>query len=125
MQDQIELTLPVTKKKVVVRGYVSGAIDAEIQNIVQDGYGLESDIDISAKAKDDDRLKGSKMKFNPSSIAKAGQRALELMLISLDGDPNDVYKRVMDLPVGDTEFLQKEIDKITENSKVKPAEKKS
>jgi hypothetical protein len=125
MQDQIELTLPVTKKKVVVRGYVSGAIDAEIQAIVQDGYGLESDIDISAKAKDDDRLKGSKMKFNPGSIAKAGQRALELMLISLDGDTNDVYKRVMDLPVGDTEFLQKEIDKITEDSKVKPAEKKS
>ena len=125
MQDQVTLTLPITKKEVVVRGYVSGAIDAEIQAIVQGGYDLESDIDISSKTKDDDRLKGSKMKFSPASVAKAGQRALELMLISLDGDSSDVYRRVMDLPVGDTEYLQKEIDKITEGSKVKPAEKKS
>lgn len=125
MQDQVQLTLPITKKEVVVRGYVSGAIDAEIQAIVQDGYGLESEIDISSKTKDDDRVKNSKMKFSPTSMAKAGQRALELMLISLDGDTNDVYNRVMDLPVGDTEFLQKEIDKITDNSKVKPAQKKS
>ncbi len=125
MNEEQTFTLPKSQKEVVIKGYVSGAIDAEVQTIIQEGFSMESDIDLSKGETAAVRPGKGKIKFSPSSTSRANRRALELMLISLDGNTENVYKRFMELPKEDVDFVTNKIDELTTNSQVSPAQKKS
>lgn len=119
MQDEKEFTLPVSSKKVVLRGYVTGRIDAEVQAILSESIDIQSNID------EDSKTSGGTVRFSATGQRKATQKAMELMLVSLDGDSTNVYERVLDLPVGDTDFITEKVNAITEASKVSDSKKKS
>lgn len=109
LREQIELTTPLTGKKVVIRGYITGRIKQEIQNVY-----------LSTATFDD---KG-KAQLNGSTVNTATNKALELIVLSVDGKTDGVLDAVLDLPEQDFDYVKGEVDKI-QNPLAKPTAKSS
>jgi hypothetical protein len=125
MQETKQLTLPVSGKTVVVRGYVTGRIDEEIKLIKASANKsrFEKEIDANMVNTDDTSVmpEGAMkmiMDIDPSVQIKADRRLLELMVVSVDENTTDVINAVLDLPIDDVEYIRKEIKAIDTASQV-------
>ena len=111
IKEIIELETPVLHKKVVLRGYITGGIREEINNALLGELTYDmGDTDLSpedriAKAKQD-------MKLSYKQIAASNAKALDLIVLSVDGVTDNASQLVRDLPEGDYEFVKAEVEKI-------------
>lgn len=105
LQEQIELTTPVTGKKVVIRGYASGRIKQAISAIYLRGSSIET-----TATKDGEEQ--SKQVTNAIVGQEATNKAIELMVISVDGLTDNILDRILDLQEDDFDFVIAEVDKV-------------
>lgn len=117
MQETVEIKLPVSGKVVVLRGYITGRIEQAIESV----YLEDSKINTEAEhdlSKGQRHGKAEKVKQTTSMDAKVGQKAqnkaLELIVISVDGEKENVVDLVLDLPTKDYRAVVDKVNEITE-----------
>lgn len=98
LQETIEVTTPVLGKKVVLRGYTTGRIKQAIQAVM-----LSSVKEVSAD---------QSTKFDGTAAVTATNKALELIVLSVDGNSDGVLDAVLDMPEQDFDFIKDEVDKV-------------
>ncbi|MDQ0672936.1 hypothetical protein QFZ36_000497 [Pseudarthrobacter siccitolerans] len=98
LQETIEIETPILHKKVVLRGYITGRIKQEVQAVM-----LSSVTEVSVE---------QATKFDGTAALAATNKALELIVLSVDGKSEGVLDAVLDLPEGDYDFIKAEVDKI-------------
>ena len=123
MQENITITLPISNRQAVIKGYISASIDAEVQLITAQGlkttYENTGEVDKDGK----DILKRVS-EVDPTAKPRAEKRTLELMVVSLDGSSSDVMTRLMELDRRDVNYIKEEINHIYNASQVSEPEKK-
>jgi hypothetical protein len=131
MQETETLTLPVSNKAVVLRGYITGGIDSEVQRIRAGANKMhyEMEIDPSTPTNPDGTPvmpKNNKavMDIDPTINIEADNKLLELMLVSVDGQTTDLLNLVMLLPKQDVNFIKSKLDDMQAASQVGDGEKK-
>lgn len=97
LQETIEVTTPALGKKVVLRGYITGRMKQSIQNV------LLSSTQVTEEGK---------TTFDGSVTLAAGNKALELIVLSVDGKTEGVLDMILDLPEQDFDFVKGEVDKV-------------
>lgn len=105
LQQQIELTTPVEGKKVVIRGFVNGRIKQAISAMYLAGSTIETTLDKAGK-------EVSKQVTNALVGQDATLKALELMVISVEGQAEGVVDSILDLCEQDYDFVKAEVDKV-------------
>lgn len=124
MQEQVEIKLPVTGKTVVLRGYITGRIEQAIQNVYLENskIGTEAEIDTAGSQ---DRKRPDKVKQTTTMDATVGQlagnKAIELIVISIDGNTDNIVDQVLDLPKQDYQAVVDKVEEIS-NPKVDGSE---
>lgn len=103
LQEQVELTTPVTKAKVVVRGYATGRLKQAISALYLAGVTVESDA--AGKTK-------SVSSVNGLVGQQATNKAIEMLVLSVNGATDGVLDAVLDLPEEDFDFIVDEVNKI-------------
>lgn len=102
LKETVEFTLPVTKKKVVVRGYATGRIKQAISAVYLSGTTLET------KAGQVD----SSSSINGMVGQEATNKAFELMVLSVDGNSDNVLDAILDLPEEDYDAVKEKVDEV-------------
>lgn len=99
--DTKEITTPKGKHKVVLKTFITGRDDQAIQA----EYFKESSVEYSGGE--------GKAGFGGSVIQNAQNKALEVVVVSVDGKENGVLDAVLDMHRDDTAFVFAEVDKVT------------
>lgn len=87
-------------RKVVINDYLTTSELRKIQAVLVDGVSAG---DLSTGSQSDQAIAMDKVPAK--SIFKAQELALEFLVVSVDGDTNEPYKQVMDLPPEETKEL--------------------
>lgn len=133
MEEQKTLTLPVSQKTVVIKGYVSGLIDQEVKRVAMAANKAHFEVDAKdlntgadGKPDTDQLPENGKMimETDPTATLKADEKLLELMVISVDGVTEGAKAALMELPATDSNFVMAEIKKLQAAGEVSDAEKK-
>lgn len=128
MNETETLTLPVTHKQVVIRGYMTGYMDQEIQKIMlaANKSHFEKDIDPNVTDAQQQGLGSMKMIMDTDPTVKidADNKRLQLMVISVDGQQGDILNLVLSLPKTDVDYILSQLQAIEDASKVGVTEKK-
>lgn len=101
LKEQVEVTTPITKKKIVLRGYITGRIKQEIEAIFLNSTSMVAGQEDTPE-----------MTFNGGVALQATNKAIELIVLSVDGSSDNVLDLVLDLPEQDFEFIKGEVNKI-------------
>jgi hypothetical protein len=117
MQDQQTLTLPVSGKTVIIKGYVTGLIDQEVQNILASANSTtyEAPIDASGQSDFSEIPQGSKaiIAIDGTAQLRADQKLLELMLVAVDGDNGaNIIDKLLALPKTDVDFVKTKVKEL-------------
>lgn len=99
-RESIELTLPDSGKKVVLRGYTTGRISQELEAIF---------LDQSEVINDNGKVKRV---MNGAAFTRAHNRSIELLVLSVDGSSENVLDAVLDLSTEDHDYVYSELNKI-------------
>lgn len=96
---------PKEKHKVELKTYITGR---EIRQVEQVFY---EDIDVSLVGKTAD-IKS----VNPNLMLKSQDKMIEMLVVSVDGEKDNLLQRVLDMHSNDYHFLLNEINKVSEGS---------
>lgn len=133
MEEQKTLTLPVSGKTVVIKGYVSGLIDEEVKKVSMGANKARFEVETQdlkpgtdGKPDTDELPESGKMvmETDPTASLKADNKLLELMVISVDGQTEGALGALKALPVADTNFVMAEVKKLKAAGEVSNEEKK-
>lgn len=129
MNETETFTLPVTRKEVILRGYMTGFIDQEIQRAAGGANKTSYDIDAAqvtaARTSGIDPTPNVHIESDPGAAQiAADNKRLELMVTALDGSTGDILNRVLNLPVQDVKFILAEVRKLEDASKVQEPDPK-
>jgi hypothetical protein len=105
MQEQGEITTP-GGKKVVLKGFLTGRMKKEIERIYLASAKVTSDSSGNLN---------EQIAFDASADVDAEYKAIELIVISVDGCPEGkalIDYILDDLPESDYDFIKAEVDKI-------------
>ena len=129
MQETEELTLPTTGKKVVVRGYMTGYMDQEIQKILLSANKSHFEKEIDPSTPDSAQQTAGSMKMvmdtDPTVKIDADNKRVELMVVSVDGNTSNVLNLILSLPKADVDYVMAKLQEIEAASKVGDEEKKA
>jgi hypothetical protein len=119
MQETQELTTPLSGKKVLIRGYVTGLIDSEVQKILAGANKtkFEAPVDNISDPENIDANSfppGTKvtLESDPTTQIVADTKLLELMVLAVDGNNGDVFNQLMALPKADVDFVKAAVKKL-------------
>lgn len=107
-----EIILPVTSTKVVVRDWITGADAEYITAAIHAGLKIRPNMGGSGVSTDT---------FDLSATFNEIHRSLEKFVVSVNGDTNDVVKKLLDLPEEDYDFVVGEV--MDKRKKKKATEK--
>lgn len=133
MEEQKVLTTPVANKQVIVRGYVTGRIDQEVQKVVLEANRSHFEADMPSKDPNGDPSATPEgpqnqkivMDTDPTAQLRADNKLLELMLLSVDGsNGTDKLDKLLDLPKKDVDYVLSQVKEIEDASKVASEEVK-
>lgn len=130
MEETKTFKLPVSGKSVVVKGYMTGLIDQEIQRILLSANKshFEKEVDPSTM-QDGAQLNAGPVKLvmdtDPTVRLDADRKMLELMVLSVDGNASDIVTQVLNLPKVDVDFLKTQLKGIEDASKVQGSDPKA
>lgn len=99
-----EIVTPLTKKKVVLKKYITGFDGEAIQEIY-----LQGSNKITTDSAQGD---GASANFDGTVIARAEREGLKRVVVSVDGQSEEVEKLVLGLPLLDAKFVAAEVQKI-------------
>lgn len=109
LQETVEITTPVSGKKVILRGYATGRVRQEVQRVYLKGTKMDASMSDAQSGKVTD----GPVSFDPSVDIDATYKALELMVLSVDGTTDNVLDRILDMHEDDFVFVKGEVDKLT------------
>ena len=99
-----EIITPVDKHKIVMKTYITGKEDKEIKKIWQNiEVTIEKDKQTSKPINVGDRLE------------EAERKVVELVIISVDGETENVVDLILAMRKKDCTLIEKEIDKVTKD----------
>ena len=130
MQEQETLTLPVSKKVVIVKGFVSGLIDQEVQQILTSANKTSYEVDASKVDLNSDNSsapEGTKVivSTDPTAQMRADQKLLELMLVAVDGNNGaGLYDALLALPKADVDTVMAKVKELQQVGEVKASDPK-
>ena len=128
MQDTETLTLPVSQKPAVIKGYVSGLVDQEVKKVSMGANKARYEVDgKQIDAKNPDQLpEGGKMvmETDPTASMQADNKLLELMLVSVDGVTEGALSALLALPAADANFVMGKVKALQAAGEVSDTEKK-
>jgi hypothetical protein len=99
-KETIELILPDSGKKVVLRGFTTGRISQELESIF---------LDQSEVIREGDQVKTV---MNGSAIKRAHNRTIELLVLSVEGSSDNVLDAVLDLSTEDHDYVYKQLNQV-------------
>jgi len=96
----------------------SGGCEVEIYTYITGGefYELQEVFMKGANIKVGEEGKAEFSGFDPSLTIKANEKALELLVVSVDGSDKDKVQKLKDLPSSEFEEVVAEINKVKEGS---------
>ena|SRR5260221_12709247 len=123
MEETKSFKLPVTGKTVMVKGYMTGYIDQEIQRILLSANKshFEKEVDPSAPDGEQKAMSGPMkvvMDTDPTVQLDADKKMIELMVLSVDGVAGDIVNQVLNLPKQDVDFIKTQLKGVEDASKV-------
>lgn len=102
LKETIELKLPVSGKVAVLRGYITGRIDQQIQGVFLEETAIEAD------------SKGSQsVKMKASLTQLANNKAIELIVLSIDGNTDNILDQVLDLHSDDYKAVIAKVNEVS------------
>lgn len=104
MSDTIELTLPVSNAKVVIRGYTTRADDAAADQVLFEGVYADGT---------------GEVKMPGVNGIRKQHLLVERLVQSIDGDSSDVVNRLQDLRTADYDHIKQAVDKVVEDNSPK------
>lgn len=108
MQDEVEITLPVSGAKVVLRNYTTRADDAKYEEILYAGVNAKQDMNGKVG-----KPKAS-MEFPIANVMAAQRAYIPRLVKSIDGDTSNLALRLEQLRTKDYEVIEAEVEKIVE-----------
>lgn len=100
-----EVTTPIGQQKVVLKEWLTGRERRDIRSVLLEEVNFEQNTD-SSEAKPAYKIHGS-------VLNKAQDKAFESVVVSVDGNAENIVNIILDMRDEDFDFIQKEIDKIT------------
>ncbi|GAP53548.1 hypothetical protein AHiyo6_01130 [Arthrobacter sp. Hiyo6] len=100
LRETIEVTTPLTKKVIVLRGYINGRIKQALANVYLEDVRVEMGESTA------------KPTVSGATITKATNVAFEQLVLSVDGKTENVLDAILDLPEQDYEFVKEQVDLI-------------
>lgn len=118
--DTIEITLPVSGKKVEIRNYTTEADDEKSESVLYLGVNAEQDM---IKGKGDSQ----KLTFPIANVMASKKAYVPRLVTSIDGDNSNIALRLKELRSADYAYLSNEVERIVEENspKVNEARKAS
>lgn len=129
MQETQEFTLPLSGKKVMIRGYMTGFIDMEIRKVEAEANKTSFDVDPeqvkAAQATGQDPTPAVHFENNPAAKIEADKKRIELMVSAIDGNTGDILNQALSLPKQDVNFILEKIAEVEGDSKVEGSDPKA
>lgn len=129
MQESKEIKLPITGKTVIIRGYMTGYIDQEIQGIVagakKQSFNVTPEQIKESEVTGKDPVPAVSFEVDPTVNLKVTNKRIELMVTAIDGNTGDILNQVLSLPKQDVNFILEEIAKVEGDSKVEGSDPKA
>jgi hypothetical protein len=95
------ITTPIKKHKVELKDFITGREFEEIQKPITDVK-----IQIEAGGKGVGEINAGEVQ------RKSTEKAIEIIVVSIDGETKDVLNKVYDMPSKDYSFVLAEVDKV-------------
>src|ERR1041384_932169 len=102
MKDQIpthEFIAPRTKKKIVMRDWITGYDDEKIQAIYYQGGKIDKET--------------GNVSYSPETMQAADHLAIELVVVSVEGITENIVDEVLKLPSIDCKKIVEEVKNVT------------
>ena len=93
------ITTKVSKKKVVLKDWITGADDERIQAHYYEGATTNPTT--------------GQISYKAGTMQEADHEAISIVVLSVDGNSEDIVNQVLELPVTDTKQIVAEVKKIT------------
>lgn len=107
----MEIITPILNRKVELKDWITGREQQEIMKPITD-----TKMTISSKGE-------SSTEINIGEAQrKSTEKAIEFVVISIDGDKKDILNRVYDMPSKDYDFVVKKVDSIVKGDDFQQAE---
>src|SRR5688572_9960328 len=106
MERETKLIQTPNGKQVELKTYITGREKRAIESIYY------RDVEMTATA-GEQTIKG----FKGSAVEEAQNKAIETVVVSLDGQAEDLLNRVLDLHIADYQAVMQAIDEITADKK--------
>lgn len=90
-------------REVILKEWITGREAKELRKVFLNA------VELSASGTE---IKSTNIKT--SVIEEAENKALEMVVLSLDGDKENLIERLLDLPASDYQFIVAEVNKVTE-----------
>lgn len=101
-RDTFELVTPLKEHKVILRSWINGRESQAIDNAMFSGIGTTGD------------GKTLRPKISGSMLADQENKALELIVVSVDGNSTKVVDKVLDMRKQDYEAVVKEVQRVVD-----------
>lgn len=101
-RDTFELVTPLKNHKVVLKSWITGRESQAIDNAMFSGLGTTGD------------GKSLRPKISGTMLADQENKALELIVVSVDGATTKVVDKVLDMRKADYEAVSKEVQRVVD-----------
>lgn len=129
MQDTKTLTLPVSKKTIVIKGYMSRRVDQEVQRILLGKNKTHYESEVTPTGNDgvpiQPRTTKVLMDSDPTVTIDADNKLLELMVVSIDTVSTNLADTLQDLPSEDFTYILNQVKGVENDSKVVASDPKA
>jgi hypothetical protein len=107
VQETVTIETPIGKNKVVLRGYVTGRIRQELSAIVA------GKAEFAQKTEQSDDLEAVDLiRLTGDQLTELKNKGIELLVLSVDGQEDNIVDRVLNMHEDDTDFVLTEVNKI-------------
>ena len=106
-RETVTITTPVGNHEVVLKAYLTGKEDREIRRVFSDNMTLK----VKPGSKN---LGESDMKA--SLTMEAQEKALSILIVSVNGKTDSTVDAVLDMHKDDTDFVIEKVDEITSDT---------
>jgi hypothetical protein len=96
---------------VVLHDYITGREQRQIQEV------FLKNVEINRLSQSNGKTDAGMSGFSAATVAEAQDLAFKLIIISMDGNSDDVVKRVLDLPAAEFEEIVAAVNEVTDPKK--------
>lgn len=111
----IAVKTPIGGKEIVLKEWITGRESEYIEEPIMAGMAMKATVSAGKPAAEID-------KFDMGSVSKSNERKIESVVMSIDGNPDDIVNRIRDMRKGDYDFVMAKIEEIISQDDKKKAD---